>query len=50
MKGKIGIIVGREFNERVRKKSFILTTLLTPLFMIALIVAPMLIMEYSEGE
>ena len=50
MKGKIGIIVGREFNERVRKKSFILTTLLTPLFMIALMVAPMLIMEYSEGE
>lgn len=47
---KIGIIIGREFNERVRKKSFILTTLLTPLLMIALMVAPVLIMEYSEGE
>lgn len=50
MKNKVGIIIGREFNERVRKKSFILTTLLTPLLMIALMVAPMLIMEYSEGN
>ena len=50
MKSKIGIIIGREFNERVRKKSFILTTLLTPLFIVGLMVAPMLIMSYSEGE
>ena len=48
MKSKIGIIIGREFNERVRKKSFILTTLLTPLLMIGLMVAPMLISQYSE--
>ena len=41
---KIGLIVEREFTERVRKKSFIITTLLTPLFMIALMVAPGLIM------
>lgn len=47
---KTAIIIGREFNERVRKKSFILTTLLTPLLMIALMVAPVLIMEYSEGK
>lgn len=50
MKSKIGIIIGREFNERVRKKSFIITTLLTPLLMIALMVAPALIMSYSGGE
>ncbi len=37
---KIGLIVEREFTERVRKKSFIITTLLTPLFMIAMMVAP----------
>ena len=49
MKSKIGIIIGREFKERVQKKSFILTTLLTPLLMIALIFAPMLIAGYS-GE
>ncbi len=44
------IIIQREFNERVRKKSFIITTLLMPLMMIALMVAPALIMEFSGGE
>ena len=47
---KIGIIIGREFNERVRKKSFIITTLLTPLLMIGLMVAPMLLTQYSGSE
>ena len=32
----IGIIVGREFNERVRKKSFIITTILMPLLVVAI--------------
>lgn len=50
MKNKIGIIIGREFNERIRKKSFIITTLLTPLLMIALMAAPTLIMSYSGGD
>lgn len=50
MKNKIGIIIGREFNERVRKKSFIITTLLTPLLMIALMFAPMLITYYSSSD
>lgn len=50
MNNKIGIIIGREFNERVRKKSFILTTLLTPLLIIGLMITPMLIMSYSDGE
>ncbi len=45
----ISLIIGREFNERVRKKSFIITTLLMPVLMIALMVAPALIMEYSRG-
>ena len=27
---KVGIIIAREFNERVRKKSFIITTILMP--------------------
>ena len=47
---KIGIIIGREFNERVRKKSFIITTLLTPLLMIGLMVAPMLLTQYSGSD
>lgn len=50
MKSKIGIIIGREFNERVRKKSFIITTLLTPLLMLGLIMAPMLLTNYSGDE
>ena len=50
MANKIGIIIGREFNERVHKKSFIITTLLMPILMIALMVAPALIMEFSKGE
>ena len=50
MKNKIGIIIGREFNERVRKKSFIITTLLTPLLIIGLMVAPTLLMTYSSSE
>lgn len=50
MKSKIGIIIGREFNERVRKKSFIITTLLTPLLMLGLMLTPMLITFYSEGD
>ena len=48
MKSKIGIIISREFNERVHKKSFIITTLLTPLLMVLLIFAPMLISGYTD--
>ena len=47
---QVSIIIGREFNERVRKKSFIITTLLMPLLMIGLMFAPMLIMKYSRGD
>lgn len=37
---KISIIVAREYNTRVRKKSFIIMTILTPLLMAALIILP----------
>ena len=47
---KIGIIITREFNERVRKKSFIITTILMPLLMIGLMVAPSLMMLFAKGE
>ena len=45
-----GIIIGREFNERVRKKSFIISTILMPLFVIAMMVLPSLIMFYAKGD
>ena len=50
MKSKIGIIISREFNERVHKKSFIITTLLTPMLMVLLIFAPMLISGYTDDN
>ena len=48
MKSNIGIIIGREFSERVAKKSFLITTLLMPVFMLVLMVAPALIMQFSS--
>lgn len=49
-KSKISIIIAREFAIRVKKKSFIFTTLLTPLLFAALMVVPSLIAMYSGGE
>ena len=39
---KINLIISREFAIRVRKKSFIIATFLTPLMMAALITVPMI--------
>ena len=46
----IEIIVGREFNERVRKKSFIIMTILMPLLVVAMMIIPSVIMLHSKGE
>lgn len=46
----IGLIIMREFKERVYKKSFIITTLLMPLLMLALSAAPAVIMFFVRGE
>lgn len=37
--GKVGLIIKREYLSRVRKKTFILTTILTPLLFIGMIAA-----------
>lgn len=50
MSSKVGIIIGREYKERVKKKSFIITTLLMPLLMLAMMVVPVLIAEFSDGD
>ena len=47
---KIGIIIAREFNERVRKKSFIITTILMPVLMLGMMAAPTLMMLFAKGE
>ncbi|MDR2894605.1 MAG: ABC transporter permease [Alistipes sp.] len=47
---KIGLVVQREFNERVRKRSFLVTTILTPLLMVALIVGMAWMMNRGSSE
>ena len=46
----IGLIIGREYRERVYKKSFILTTILMPLIMLLLAAAPTLLMQFSDSD
>lgn len=47
---KIGLVVEREYFSRVKKKSFILMTLLTPLLMLGLMFLPALIMSNTSDE
>ncbi|MGB2457920.1 MAG: ABC transporter permease [Flavobacteriales bacterium] len=47
---KLFLIIKREYLSRVRKKSFIIMTLLTPLFMIGVFVVPMLLASNSEDK
>lgn len=48
MLGNTLLIIRREYLERVRRKSFIFTTIAMPLLMIALMVIPALIMAFSN--
>ncbi|MCQ2200946.1 MAG: ABC transporter permease [Bacteroidales bacterium] len=45
---KIGLIIEREYMTRVRKKSFIIISLLMPIIMLAVTILPTLIMAYSS--
>jgi len=47
---QIGIVIGREFNDRVRKKSFIITTILVPLLLVAMMAVPTLLMLYTSTD
>lgn len=47
---KMWLIIVREFMERVRKKSFIIATFITPLLMVGLMVAPTLVMLYGSSD
>lgn len=46
----IGIIIGREYYERVHRKSFIISTLLMPIFLVAMMALPALIMIMAEPD
>lgn len=44
---KISIVIEREYLERVKKKSFIITTILMPVLMLVLMALPALIMTFA---
>lgn len=50
MNKPVFIIFAREYLERVKRKSFILTTLLMPLLMLLLMAAPALIAAFSSPD
>jgi len=47
---KIFLIIEREFLTRVKKKSFIITTILVPILMAGLMVVPFLIQSLKDNE
>ena len=47
---KISIIIQREYLTRVKKKSFIIMTLLAPVFMAAMFIVPVWIMTRDDAE
>lgn len=47
---KLGLIIQREYLTRVKKKSFILLTLLSPLIFVALFTVPALLAIYAGDE
>lgn len=49
MSSKIILIIQREFNQRVRKRSFIITTILMPLLMVGVMAVPVLIALYGSS-
>lgn len=44
----LSLIIGREYTTRVKKKGFIITTLVMPLFFVALMILPTLISEMNN--
>jgi ABC-2 type transport system permease protein len=47
---KLSLVIKREFMQRVKRKSFIITTLLMPILMIGLMCVPAVIAVVSEPE
>lgn len=50
MSSALSIIISREYLERVKRKSFIISTILMPILMVGMMVAPALIAMFSEPE
>ncbi|MCK9255448.1 MAG: ABC transporter permease [Bacteroidales bacterium] len=47
---KIGLIIKREYSTRVKKKTFIIMTILGPILFAALMIAPALLMQLEDDE
>ena len=47
---KTGTIIKREFSSRVKKRSFIIMTILGPLLMAGIIIVPVLVAQWSDSE
>jgi ABC-2 type transport system permease protein len=47
---KISVIIKREYVTRVRKKSFIIMTILAPLLMAAIVILPTVLMMNQDGD
>lgn len=50
MANNLGLIIEREYFERVKRKSFIITTIVVPILMLALMSAPALFMILGKSE
>lgn len=48
--GKIGLIARREFNARVKKKSFIITTILMPILLVGIMVVMVFVMANTGDK
>ncbi|HET8656529.1 MAG TPA: ABC transporter permease [Longimicrobiaceae bacterium] len=47
---ELWIVLGREFTERVRSRSFLLSTILTPVFLLLIAFGPQLLEHAHNGE
>ncbi len=50
MANSLGLIIEREYFERVKRKSFIITTILVPIFLLAMMALPTLILIFSTPD
>lgn len=47
---KIGLIIKREYSTRVKKKTFIIMTILGPILFAAMMIAPVILMKLEDDE
>ncbi len=48
--GKTSTIIKREFLSRVRKRSFVVMTILGPMLMAAIVIVPVVVAQWSDSE